>query len=203
MIHDKGLNELNEQYESGDTHPFYFRPKKSFKTNILTTQEENVNRQTILYNINVLRVGPSSGLIWSAKNAKSEVKNVDSIEKRIKIDPNSPEQTFGAVTADMIYLLSTDLGNNESNNPVPFFDLNGYDLTQEDYIKRIGESTFSTVRGENLLKLLTKMIEVIFTHRHNPLMPIVGQYDYDDGNQLKELFKTLENDILNKSIRIN
>jgi hypothetical protein len=34
-------------------------------------------------------------------------------------------------------------------------------------------------------------------------MPIVGQYDYDDGNQLKELFKTLENDILNKSIRIN
>jgi hypothetical protein len=203
LIHDKGLNELNEQYESSDTHPFYFRPKKSFKTNILTTQEENVNRQTILNNINVLRVGPSSGLIWSAKNAKSEVKNVDSIEKRIKIDPNSPEQTFGAVTADMIYLLSTDLGNNESNNPVPFFDLNGYDLTQEDYIKRIGESTFSTVRGENLLKLLTKMIEVIFTHRHNPLMPIVGQYDYDDGNQLKELFKTLENDILNKSIRIN
>jgi len=47
------------------------------------------------------------------------------------------------------------------------------------------------------------MIEVIFTHRHNPLMPIVGQYDYDEGNQLKELFKTLENDILNKSIRIN
>ena len=78
-----------------------------------------------------------------------------------------------------------------------------YYLSQQDYIEKIEPSTFSTVRGENLLKLLSKMIEVIFTHRHNPLMPISGQYDYDHGNELKELFKTIENDILNKSIRIN
>ena len=206
LMHDKGLNELNGQYESGDMHPFYFRPSNKFKTNPLENpldQEENTNRQMILNNVNILRVGPSSGLIWSAEKAKVETKTVESIEEKVKIDPNSPEQTFGAISADKIYLLSTDLGDNESNNPVPFFDLNGYDLTQQDYIKRIGPSTFSTVRGENLLKLLNKMIEVIFTHRHNPLMPIVGQYDYDEGNQLKELFKTLENDILNKSIRIN
>ena len=101
------------------------------------------------------------------------------------------------------FLLSTDLGTNESNNPVSFTDLNGYELTQQDYIKKIEPSTFSTVRGENLLKLLSKIIEVIFTHRHNPLKSIEGQYDYDHGNELKELFKTIENDILNKSIRIN
>jgi hypothetical protein len=161
------------------------------------------NKQTILNSVNVLRVGPSSGLIWSATRAKVEVKSVDIIDDVIKVDPNSPEQTFGAVMADKFYLLSTDLGTNESNSPVPFTDLNGYELTQEDYIKKIGPSTFSTVRGENLLKLLNKIIEVIFTHRHNPLMPIVNQYDYDHGNELKELFKTIENDILNKSIRIN
>jgi hypothetical protein len=132
-----------------------------------------------------------------------EVKEVESIEERIKLDPNSPEQTFGTVMSDKIYFLSTDLGTNESNNPIAFFDLNQYDLSQQDYIKNIDPKTFSTVRGENLLKLLSKMIEVIFTHRHNPLMPIVGQYDYSEGNQLKELFKTIENDILNKSIRIN
>jgi hypothetical protein len=34
-------------------------------------------------------------------------------------------------------------------------------------------------------------------------MSISGQYDYNEGNQLKELLKTIENDILNKSIRIN
>lgn len=203
LMHDKGLNELNAQYESDDPHPFFFRPKKSFKTNILATQEERDNRQLILNNINVLRIGPASGLIWSKTRAKLEVKEVESIEEQINVDPNSPEQTFGAVMADKIYFLSTDLGTNESNNPVPFFDLNGYDLTQQDYIKNIDPKTFSTVRGENLLALLSKMIEVIFTHRHNPLMPIAGQYDYNEGNELKELFKTIENDILNKSIRIN
>jgi hypothetical protein len=184
-------------------HPFYFRPTKKFKSEPLTNQEENNNRQTIFNNINVLRVGPSSGLIWSKTKAKVEVKETETIEERVKIDPNSPEQTFGAILVDKFFILSTDLGSNESNNPVPFFDLNGYELSQQDYIKRIEPATFSTVRGENLLRLLNKMIEVIFTHRHNPLMPIVGQYDYDEGNQLKELFKTLENDILNKSIRIN
>ena len=202
-IHEKGLTELNEQYESGDIHPFYFRPNNNFKTNNLDTQEERDNRQTILNNVNVLRVGPSSGLIWSLTKAKTEIKEVESIEERVNIDPNSPEQTFGAMMADKFYLLSTDLGSNNTNNPVPFFDLNGYDLSQQDYIKKIEPSTFSTVRGENLLKLLSKLIEVIFTHRHNPLMPISGQFDYDEGNQLKELFKTIENDILNKSIRIN
>lgn len=203
LIHDKGLNELNGQYEADEVHPFFFRPKKSFKTNTLGTQEERDNRQLILNNINVLRIGPASGLIWSKTRAKLEIKEVESIEERINIDPNSPEQTFGTVMADKIYFLSTDLGTNESNNPVSFSDLNGYDLTQQDYIKNIDPKTFSTVRGENLLALLSKMIQVIFTHRHNPLMPIAGQYDYNEGNELKELFKTIENDILNKSIRIN
>ena len=105
--------------------------------------------------------------------------------------------------ADKIYFLSTDLGTNESSSPILFNDLDKYDLTQQDYIKQIDPKTYSTVRGENLIQLLGKMIEVIFTHRHNPLMPIVGQYDYNEGNELKELFKTIENDILNKSIRIN
>jgi len=203
LIHDKGLNELNNQLlPQGESHPFFFRPYSNFKRSLSTTNELN-NKQTILNSVNVLRVGPSSGLIWSSTRAKVEVKSVDTIDDVIKVDPNSPEQTFGAVMADKFYLLSTDLGTNESNSPVPFTDLNGYELTQEDYIKKIGPSTFSTVRGENLLKLLNKIIEVIFTHRHNPLMPIVNQYDYDHGNELKELFKTIENDILNKSIRIN
>lgn len=202
-IHDKGLNELNDQYESDDMHPFFFRPTKKFKTDIYGTQEERDNRQLILNNINILRIGPSSGLIWSKTKAKLEINEVETIEERINIDSNSPEQTFGTVISDKIYFLSTDLGSNESNDPIPFFDLNGYELTQQDYIKNIDPKTFSTVRGENLLRLLSKMIEVIFTHRHNPLMPIVGQFDYSEGNELKELFKTIENDVLNKSIRIN
>jgi hypothetical protein len=32
LIHDKGLTELNGQFQSDDVHPFYFRPTKEFKT---------------------------------------------------------------------------------------------------------------------------------------------------------------------------
>ena len=46
LIHDKDLTELNQQYEGGEVHPFYFRPSKSFKTKILDTTEAT-NRQLI------------------------------------------------------------------------------------------------------------------------------------------------------------
>jgi hypothetical protein len=202
LIHDKGLKELNSLYPEGDVHPLYFRPSSSFKT-MNTDETENIGRQSIFNNINVLRVGPSSGLIWSATRAKPETNKVESIEKKYKINPNSPEQTFGTIMSDKFYLLSTDLGKNELDNPVPFNDLNGYDLTQEDYVKRIESGTFSTVRGENLVEVLRAIVNVLYSHIHNPLMPIAGQSNYQDGNTLMELIKTLENDILNKSIRIN
>jgi hypothetical protein len=121
----------------------------------------------------------------------------------LEIDENSPEQTFSAIKSDKVFLLSTDLGENESVKSIPFYDLNKYEYTQENYIKDIEPNTFSTVRGENLLAVLKAIINVIFTHRHNPLKPIIGQTEYQEGEELKELLKTLENDILNKSIRIN
>jgi hypothetical protein len=207
LIHDKGLTELNDQFQSDDVHPFYFRPTKEFKTRNFTDpsteQIERNNRLLILNNINVLRIGPSSGLIWSKTKAKLEIKEVESIEKQIKIDKNSPEQTFSTIISDKLFLLSTDLNENESNDPIIFGALDKYEITQREYIESIDPKTFATVRGENLLRLLGKMIEVIFTHRHNPLRSIAGQYDYTEGNELKELLKTIENDILNKSIRIN
>jgi hypothetical protein len=148
-------------------------------------------------------VGPTSGLVYSATSSRVTSEQIKSSVDKIKIIDDSPEQTFGAVVSDKIYFLSTDLGTNESPIPVPFNNLDKYEFTQEDYIKRIDPYTYSTVRGENLLEVLRKIIDVILTHRHNPLMPIVNQFDYQDGNELKELYKTLENDILNKSIRIN
>ena len=202
-IHDQGLIELNDNYSDDDIHPFYFRPSNNFRILSGTTSTQIDNKAIILRNVNVARIGPSSGLVYSLNRAKVTSKKVDTITKKVSFIDDSPEQTFGSIVSDKIYFLSSDLGTNESSNPVPFINLNEYELTQEDYITRIEPSTFSTVRGENLLEVLRKMIDVILTHRHNPLMPIVNQSDYQDGNELKELYKTLENDILNKSIRIN
>jgi hypothetical protein len=206
-LHEKGLKGFDFLYDIADLpediHPFFFRPTNVFKNKTYTNTGETFNKKVILRNINVRRIGPSSGLIWSKEKARIESKEIESVEEYIKLDPNSPEQTFGAITADKVYLLSTDLGDNDTSTPVPFLDLNGYDYKQEDYINLIEPNTFSTVRGENLIAVLEAIIKVLYSHVHNPLMPISGQSDYQDGNSLLNLVKTLENDILNKSIRIN
>jgi hypothetical protein len=206
-MHEKVLKDLDFLYEltdlPEDIHPFFFRPTKAFKNRIYVSADDTRNKSIIFRNINIRRVGPASGLIFSKEKARMEPKDVETIEDVVKLDPNSPEQTFNAVTADKIYFLSTDLGDNDTSSPVPFLDLNGYDFTQNDYINLIEPNTFSTVRGENLLRVLDGIIKVLYSHVHNPLMPISGQSDYQDGNSLLNLLKTLENDILNKSIRIN
>ena len=206
-MHENGLSNFDFLYELNelpdDIHPFFFRPTKVFKNRVYGDNDSTNNKLIIFRNINVRRVGPTSGMIWSKQKARMESKEVESVEETIKIDPNSPEQTFGAITADKFYILSTDLGENETSSPVPFLDLNGYDLKQDDYINLIEPNTYSTVRGENLLMVLEGIIKVLYSHVHNPLMPISGQSDYQDGNSLLQMVKTLENDILNKSIRIN
>jgi hypothetical protein len=204
-IHDKGLGELNTLYENqDDRHPIFFRPKIGGNlTKVGMTSTEEFNKKVILDKISVSRVGPTSGLIWSANRVKVPSSVKEYLQDFLQVVQNSPEQTFATLTSDEIYFLSTDLGSNESENPINFKSLDKYDYTQEDYVRNIKPKTFSTVRGENLLRLLRSMILVIFTHRHNPLKPIIGQPDYADGEELKKLYQTLENDILNKSIRIN
>jgi hypothetical protein len=202
-FHQIGLSTFGTKYTDDDVHPFYFKPTDEFAARNYLDQNSTVNKKLILDNINILRIGPNHGLIFDKTTTKPQSKTITDLAELPVIVPDSAEQTFGAITADKFYLLSTDLGDNALDNPVPFYDLNEYEYTQEDYVKKIDGSTYSSVRGENLLRVLNKMIDVIFTHRHNPLMPIIGQPDYEDGNDLKELYKTLENDILNKSIRIN
>jgi hypothetical protein len=208
-LHDKGLESLSPFIDlnslTNDIHPFFFRPTSEFRKRTYPSSDtgSTYNHNVVLNNINVRRIGPASGLIWSTERARPTTREVV-VNKIIPVvDPDSPEQSFGAITADKFFILSTDLENNETDSPVPFIYLNEYEYTQEDYVRRIEPNTFATVRGENLLILLENIIEVIFSHVHNPLMPISGQPDYEQGNKLKELLKTIENDILNKSIRIN
>lgn len=209
ILRDKGLESLSTLLSftstTNDIHPFYFRPTSEFKKRTYPSAdtESTYNQTVVLNNIKVSTIGPASGLIWSKERATPTSTPVTTIEKEIKVDPNTPEQSFGAITSDKFFILSTDLGENNTSDPVPFNDLDKYELTQEDYVRKIGPRTFSMVRGENLVAILETMVEVIFSHVHNPLMPISGQPNYEQGNVLKEQLKTLENDILNKSIRIN
>lgn len=191
-----GLNGLNSLYLESDLHPFYFRPTKEFRE-----REGNINEKIqYLNNIIVRSIGPNSGLIWSYTSPNPPTKTSNEIIFQPTIDENSLEQTFGAVVSDKIYLLSTD--TNETDKSINFDGLNKYEYTQNDYIEKIEPNTYSLVRGENLLNLLYAIIDVLQSHRHNINDPY-ARVDYPQHNRLIELFLKMENDILNKSIRIN
>lgn len=201
-IHDKSLREYNPLYDNEDVHPFYFRPRNSFLTldPINTTQSNN--KKTILNSVKLSSsVGPSSGLVWSSTTMKTPSKQRKVIKDFLKYDENTPEQTFAAVTADSLYFLSTD--DISTDTPIDFEVLDKYEYTQEDYIKNIDPNTYATVRGEKLITVLRSIVNVIYTHVHNINKSIEGQSDYPQGEALKQLINNLENDILNKNIRIN
>lgn len=197
-IHEKGLNGINPLYIIEESHPFFFRPTESLKGIIPNNPTEAVTKTNLLNKIKICRVGPSSGLIWSQHNATQRSKLVNTIVTTYKTKENSPEQTFAAITSDKMYFLSTD---DEMVKNIEFNNLDKYEFTQEDYIQKIEPKTFATVRGETLLKTIMTLVDLLLSHEHNLIGPAVKT----DPNheKLRDLMKTLENDLLNKNIRIN
>jgi hypothetical protein len=180
-------------------HPFYFRPTEHFLNLSTTNTGDTENKLTILNNIIVKTKGPQAGLIYSLNNPSPNETTQDVIQEVTTLDPNSGEQSFAAVTSDKIYFLSSN--TNEANLSVPFVKLDKYEYTQQDYITKIDPNTYSTVRGDVLLKFLKTVYNLFESHVHNLATPLIQS----DPNfmELQNQITTLENDMLNKSIRIN
>lgn len=192
-IYDVGLPKLN----INDLSPFFFRPSNDFlKSNPITVKEKEI-KNNILNNVKLLRIGPNNGLIWSKNKTTPSTITKTVKELKLKVNNKNP-QTFSSITSDKIYLLS----NKTINNKINFNLLNTYEYTQEDYLKIIDKNTFSLIRGEKLIEILKAMLKVLFNHRHNLTKPMVKN-GYDEYESLIELIKTMENDILNQSIKIN
>jgi hypothetical protein len=185
----------------GEDFPLFFRPSVKFLEMTPLTPTEKINKENILSKVRVFTLGPKSGLIWSQTQLSAPTKRQKIKNLVLKTIESSPEQTFASLRSDKLFLLSTD--TNEAGKSINFNNLNKYEYTQEDYIRNIEPNTFSTVRGENLIKILQSIILVLVNHEHNVTGPFVDNSEFEEFVQLKELLKTLENDILNKSIRIN
>lgn len=200
-LHYKGLDEIEPNYGIKDIHPFYFRPTEECRTRTLT-EFEGENRKLVFSRISINSdCGPQHGLVFqkSSISAPQQIKKV--ITPVIKDSNGNLEQTFAALKSDRIYFLTTD-NNNVTDRPINFESLDKYELNQKNYLQDIEPNTFATVRGETLLQFLRAMFEVLTTHKHN-LNSVYARKDYDEHNTLMELYRKLEDDILNKSIRIN
>lgn len=192
-IYDKGLSDFN----ISDLFPFYFRPTKEFLALIPINNTQKTLKDNILNKVSLLRVGPNNGLIWSNNETKPPTITLSNNDIKLKISDDKP-QTFASITSDNLFLLS----NNTNNNKIDFNILEKYEYSQENYIKNIKPNTYSIVRGEKLIEILKGMLKVLFNHRHNLTKPMV-KIGYDEYDALIELIKDMEEEILNKSIRIN
>lgn len=198
-IHEDDLKKINSLYPQTGLHPFFFKPKESLVT--MTGNTTNITyKKNLLSEIKLYQVGPGSGLSFSSANVVPLVTPNTIVRKVTQAVPKSNEQSFSSLRSDKIYLLSTDTNNTEKI--VPFEKLDRYELSQTDYVEQIDPNTYALVRGENLIRLLRTFIEVFRTHQHN----VVGTY-VTTGNSISDEFDklvdTIENDLLNGSIRIN
>ena len=115
---------------------------------------------------------------------------------------NNTEQSFSSLSADKIYIISTSANGSERIKKVNFSTLNPYELTQEDYLQNMEPNTYSLVRGEILLNILKSFYDAFDSHIHQiNKKPIIGT----DPNRKKldDLMSVIENELLNKFIKIN
>jgi hypothetical protein len=197
QLHSDGLNYYNPSvYSETNMHPFYFRPTNDCKSRILTSNQL-ANRNTIFSKIAVSTL-IKQGLVYSKTFINAPTTKTKKTQKVIK-DDTSTEQTFAAVKSDRIYFVSTD--TNEYKKPIDFTKIDKYDPTQVNYIKDIEPNTYALVRGEVLVDVLHSIVDLMESHRHQPTEPL-SQLD-PNYKKLIDKINTLENDMLNNSIRIN
>jgi hypothetical protein len=179
-------------------HPFYFRCRKECKERTLATSTEITNRKTLLTSVTFgNRI--QEGIVFSKSNFDAPTVTSTTKKRVLEESDDNIEQTFATVKSDKIYLISTD--TNEYNIPIDFTKIDKYEPTHENYIKDIEPNTYALVRGEVLIDVLQSIIKLITSHQHNLMGPLV-QTDPSFVNLMKKI-TTLENDMLNKSIRTN
>jgi hypothetical protein len=197
LLHKYGLNRVANTYKETDMHPFYFRPTDECQNRNLGPTETN-NRVLIFQNVSIFNY-VKSGLIYSSYSAKPPITTKKEIQKALVKSDVNQEQTFAALKSDRIYFVSTD--TNEFEKIIDFKKVDNYEPTQENYIQDIEPNTYALVRGEVLVDVLKAMMDLFESHQHNLTDPLVKE----DPNfiRLQNQINTLENDLLNNSIRIN
>jgi hypothetical protein len=183
-----------------EIHPFYFRPTNEFKNRITNSVEFN-NRNFIFSKVMLTSKTTSGfGLVYDKERITPPERKVEKKRIAIKVDNTVKEQTFGNITADKIYLLSTD--TNLTDKSIDFSILNSYEYSQDDYVEKIDPNTYSFVRGEVLLEFIDVIYKVLTTHVHNINKPYVKN-DYDAHTEMERLYNKLKQDLINTSIKLN
>jgi hypothetical protein len=185
--------------------PFYFRPSKDSIDKLSSTGSTDFNMiNNFFRRIKLLPSDRQFGsvLVWS-KNVVGEQLTLQKETLRQSVYTPNPV-SYGTIASDFVYLLShkSDIPSKQKINLEPKETL--YGISQEYFTERILPNTDPMVRGNELMKLLTLIVNFLASHVHNiNEAPIpIGT----DGTQLEDIRKILQdadNSILNQNIRIN
>lgn len=204
LIREKGLKVLNLLYDEVSPLPLYYKPSNNFiNLTSINGSSETLSKKLVIRNQISTGGLKENGLIWSKDLINPPSKQTEQLTQVLKNENGYSEYNLASLRSDKIYLLSSDTVSVTNANSINFNNLSKYELTQKDYTELIEPNTYSMVRGETLLKIIKAIISVMYTHRHQLNKPMVKREEHSEYKELEELLKTIETDILNKSIRIN
>jgi hypothetical protein len=185
--------------------PFYFRPTKNNIDKLASTGATNFNMVNNFFR--KIKLLPSdkqfgSVLVWSKNLIGEQLTPETSTLRQSVYNPNPV--SYGTLAADFVYFLShkSDIPSKQKIVLEPKETL--YGIPQQIFTENIINNTDPMVRGNELMKLLTLIVNFLASHVHNineaPIQ--IGV----DGTQLSEIYKILQdadNSILNQNIRLN
>ena len=201
IIDQKSLYELDQTYPKDDIHPFYFRPTSELKNRATSNDTQKTNKKDFITNIHTRDIGAGSALIFSRASANAPIITVPKKNKKLRPIDNAGEQSIGSMTADLLYLLSTNNNKGPNFSKIDFTKVSPYEYSQQDYLSEIDPKTYATVRGEVLVKMLYLMYEVLIGHVHNINEPAI--YKEEKEQQLRDMIQTMNKYLINHSVRIN
>ena len=203
------INGTLQSYNNDTSTPFFFRPGLTNSKYITTTSAsasddiEQTNISELYTNVKPDRSAniTGSGLVFW-KNAYGQQYSPEKIVEPVVEYIQNPV-SYSIMGGDNIYLIA----NSATTPGKPVINLDGtlYGISQEKLVDEILNSTSSSVRGEELLQLLSLIVKFLVGHSHAyhglPPVPIAS-----NGSNVPDILKEIQlgyQKILNSNIRIN
>jgi hypothetical protein len=191
-----------------DRYPIFYRPNNRTYSYISPTSrevksQEYINVSSIYSQVKLFSPLKQSGygLIYKKDTVGIPMDTKTIVVPQSKYFPTP--QTFGALGADKLFLLShqTAIPGKKKIN----FDDTLYGISNDKFSDDIIPNTSSMVRGEELLELINLITRFLLTHTHAypglPPVPVT-----QDGTSTTDILTELQNaytKVLNSNIRLN
>ena len=208
---------INNPKNLSDQFPFIVTPskqtyetgKKFSPTNALGEILEYVNYKRFYNKVKLNNSKEDGWFLVSQNKGGKPLFGPQSTLKEESVTPtkfNSEDITYGVLGAQKVFLLSQ-----KSTSPKGQINLSNtlYGIPQDKFVgagDTLFEKTYSTVRGEELVKLIEKIVEFLNNHVHphaNMVPDEATQGSKTTKTSINQLLADVNNTVLNQNIRIN